>query len=851
MTEPAKKKPYHYQELVDQCGLAGQDILLQAPTGAGKTRAALMPGIHGFARDRDTQLSKYPPRILYGVPMRVLARSFQHEYTETAQGLRDNTPWESHWHPSIQTGEQPEDPLFESRVIFATVDQLLASFLTLPYSLPGRLANINTGVLVGAYLVFDEFHLYPRDQMMLTTLAMLKMLKGVSRFNLMTATFSEPLLHGIAGLLGAEVIANAPDTPLEDGLFADIDRLRGQTRTWQTQPGILTGAAAADLIGGAKRAMVLCNTVDRAQALYQDLRRTLPDHDVVLLHSRFYRSDRRAIEDRVLASLGKESGEDSLHRPMVLVATQVVEVGLDISCDVLISECAPAASLIQRAGRCARWPREGGGPAEGQVHIFQPFDAEGQVSYAPYIDEGNEEICYNTWQELNTPRFDGAVMRFPQEQQLITAAHGAADKAFVSNLEEMIRIRIGEITDCLANRDRGWLGSLIRENTSVPLYVAAKPNDDDTMTSKPWNVEAFSVSRGQVARLMNNALEVGVDADTPLWGGALIREEDSEQPYARSVFRWDGLREGKDAYGHSYTQFAAHPEAISYSSDLGLAFYPGQYQAEGQRVETRNDYERPLYHAERYYEHIHGLYLAYTRPIQTGKRALSALQGEFLYPLGRMCTRIGLNAEQGEQVMRLTLALHDIGKLNQPWQAWCRAWQQERVRRGGRVGIDLDDPAPLAHTDFDTASIQERTWQKELKHAPRGTHAVESAQAAAGLLWDVVEDDLWVSVALAAIMRHHTPDAESCGPFRMVDGGPDAAQQALELCGFEANAGPMAGQLQREFRHSGTDLEDALDMLMPHRTEYLPALMYLLFVRVLRLADQRSGYYWQKYKDDV
>src|SRR5260370_24091273 len=62
---------------------------------------------------------------------------------------------------SIQTGEQSDDPQFESILTFCTIDQLLASFLGIPYGVDGRRANINVGAIVSYYLVFAEYNLYP------------------------------------------------------------------------------------------------------------------------------------------------------------------------------------------------------------------------------------------------------------------------------------------------------------------------------------------------------------------------------------------------------------------------------------------------------------------------------------------------------------------------------------------------------------------------------------------------------------------------------------------------------------------------------------------------------------------
>src|SRR5579871_3286195 len=209
--------PYKYQNRVREMLLAGNDVALQAPTGAGKTRAAISPGVVGLERDAPN----YPPRVIYAVPMRVLAKGFLKEWSNQAieQG------WKPEWTPTIQTGEQPNDPLFQGSVVFATVDQVLASFLNIPYSVPRQLDNINMGAFIGSYLIFDEVHLFPRQEMLLSVLAMLKMLKGISRFMLMSATFSATFMREIGKELGAHVIADEPGTPVSKGLFRDIAML--------------------------------------------------------------------------------------------------------------------------------------------------------------------------------------------------------------------------------------------------------------------------------------------------------------------------------------------------------------------------------------------------------------------------------------------------------------------------------------------------------------------------------------------------------------------------------------------------------------------------------------------------
>lgn len=61
----------------------------------------------------------------------------------------------------VQAGERPEAPELLGDLVFATVDQVLSNTLGVPYSLSASRASLNVGAVLGAYLVCDEFHLFP------------------------------------------------------------------------------------------------------------------------------------------------------------------------------------------------------------------------------------------------------------------------------------------------------------------------------------------------------------------------------------------------------------------------------------------------------------------------------------------------------------------------------------------------------------------------------------------------------------------------------------------------------------------------------------------------------------------
>jgi CRISPR-associated endonuclease/helicase Cas3 len=97
--------------------------------------------------------------------------------------------------------------------------------------------------------------------------------------------------------------------------------------------------------------LVIVNTVERAADLYELLKAQAGGTAVHLIHSRFRPHERQGWKP----ILSKENTSTR-----IIISTQVVEAGVDFSAQVLFTELAPWASLVQRFGRCARYPDEAG-----------------------------------------------------------------------------------------------------------------------------------------------------------------------------------------------------------------------------------------------------------------------------------------------------------------------------------------------------------------------------------------------------------------------------------------------------------------------------------------------------------
>ena len=495
-TNPKPLRPF--QKKVRDLILQGKNVILQAPTGAGKTRAALSPFVNNLGRVG----SSLPHTCLYATPLRVLSTQFHKKYKAVIAHIDDqkSTDYGRYYERlekspvSIQTGEQPDDPQFESLITFCTIDQLLASFLGAPFSMGGRRrANLNVAAVLGSYLVLDEYHLYPlRDEescygARTTVLSMLSLLQEITPFVLMTATLSRNLLDKLKVLLNAEIVTVDDEKELNE-------IAQGRHRYFEVAKTAMS--AESILARHDKCSLVICNTVLRAQQCYWQLKELAQQRgiEIVLLHSRLTTEDRAKRSEMIMEQLGPDNWKNGeyLSRDLIVVATQVVEVGLDISVQALHTEIAPANSLIQRAGRCARFAKQ-----VGHVIIYDlPTNEEGKrVSALPYDDK----LCQNTFAALQ--QFDPSQpIGFPEEQSLIDAVHTEDDQLLLEHFAKRRGEILTQMFTSLKEHTSSVFSNLIRD--VVQTQVLIHDNPDEAIKETPWRWQSFALHPASLASHM-------------------------------------------------------------------------------------------------------------------------------------------------------------------------------------------------------------------------------------------------------------------------------------------------------------------------------------------------------------
>lgn len=194
----------------------------------------------------------------------------------------------------------------------------------------------------GCDVIMDEIHTYS-EQSQAMVLKLIEALQALNcRIHIGTATMPSVLYDRILSMLGG--VNNVYEVRLDEKLLDGFDRHIVRKFESQEETNEIVERALAD----AMKVLFVCNRIDRAQNLFQDLEAKYPKIKKMLIHSRFKRGDRARLESQLLSEYNQSS--DSC----IVVSTQVVEVSLDISFDLMITDCAPIDALIQRFGRINR-----------------------------------------------------------------------------------------------------------------------------------------------------------------------------------------------------------------------------------------------------------------------------------------------------------------------------------------------------------------------------------------------------------------------------------------------------------------------------------------------------------------
>ena len=357
---PNGRDPFDYQRrlaLDPEC----RSRLIEIPTGLGKTAAVVLAWLWNRVLQPDEQARKtWPRRLVYCLPMRTLVEQTQENVQRwlSALGFLEKVGV----HILMGGEEKTEWDIYPERdaILIGTQDMLLSRALNRGYGLGRARWPMHFGLLNNDCLwILDETQLMGVG---LRTSAQLEGLRrilgtvvGCSTWWTSATLDSRPLGTPDHHTIPERLRLSDEDlqTPGVRGRVAAVKRLSAFPIFLASDSAKIVdpyldqlAAAVIDRHQPETTTIVILNRVNRAQGLISALekiakKQTLPRR--ILIHSRFRPLERDALSQQI-----KEPGEK------IIVATQAIEAGVDISARTLITELAPWPSLVQRFGRCNR-----------------------------------------------------------------------------------------------------------------------------------------------------------------------------------------------------------------------------------------------------------------------------------------------------------------------------------------------------------------------------------------------------------------------------------------------------------------------------------------------------------------
>jgi len=417
-----------------------RNCLIRIPTGFGKTAGVTIAWLWNRVHRGDND---WPRRLVLCLPMRTLVEQTERAVREWLERAKLTQQVGVH---VLLGGLSPSDWHLEPEadaVLIGTQDMLLSRALNRGYGSGRARWPMEHGLLnVDCLWVMDEI------QLMDVGLATSAQLQAFANTDEHDDKLPRPRrTWWMSATLQRNWLCRAPALTEVDSLpIIQLERPEQAGPLWTVEKAIrvenvpaFEDAKAqtwADIVAKTHKAtqggitLAVTNTVKSARELLAVLAARskksdplLGGVDLRLVHSRFRGAERRRWTTEFLAREHCKPGSNR-----IIVATQVVEAGVDISADALVTELAPWAALVQRFGRCARY----GG--SGQIIVID----------RRHSDESAKKINPKDDQERSSKRADAdRKTSLPYELAEVEAAakaimllNGAADPSALEKFEK-------------------------------------------------------------------------------------------------------------------------------------------------------------------------------------------------------------------------------------------------------------------------------------------------------------------------------------------------------------------------------------------------------------------------------
>lgn len=322
---------------------ARKHTLVTAPTGAGKT---------------DFLLRRCKGRVFYTLPFQASINAMYDRIRNDLKGT-DAQVHLLHAASSLKVREHDVEERILQHHLGASVKVLT----------PHQMASIVFGIkgfeamlldFKGCDVILDEIHTYASETQAIV-LKIIEILKSIGcRIHVGTATMPSVLYNKILDMLGGK--SEVYEVTLPDEILYTFNRhIIHKVEDIESCAVIIKSSVEDN-----KKLLIVCNQVKRAQQLYDDICINYPNVAKMLIHSRFKRGDRANLETAL------KERYNSASNACIVISTQVVEVSLDISFDVMITESAPIDALIQRFGRINRKRTDETIGKYKDIYVIQP-----------------------------------------------------------------------------------------------------------------------------------------------------------------------------------------------------------------------------------------------------------------------------------------------------------------------------------------------------------------------------------------------------------------------------------------------------------------------------------------------
>jgi CRISPR-associated endonuclease/helicase Cas3 len=366
---------YHYfEELWRSLNEGNQLILLQAPTGAGKTEAVLAPFLRSLVHGEREWHS-----LLYVLPTRSLVFSMFHRICKALDVCK-------HFFRKSEKviidydygGFTPFKAFIEGDLTITTYDTLL--YTSYGFRSYGHHHLLSMGKIAGSLVILDEIQLLQDScwySLSLLPYHIVNLVVFGATVIVMTATLPYLLVEEVEKALKLFERLQGMEYPrISIRMNPNMDIVKRGEVNVNIEEGKLLNSIFDIAKNHEKPMLFIFNTVERAVKAYCQLTRN-GYNNVTLLHSRIVNGERKERESYF-------EKKDHVDNDLIVVATQVVEAGLDYDFKTVATEISPIDSLIQRLGRCGR-------RYDGVAFVFKDLDQTKSV-YPEIVVSETERI---------------------------------------------------------------------------------------------------------------------------------------------------------------------------------------------------------------------------------------------------------------------------------------------------------------------------------------------------------------------------------------------------------------------------------------------------------------------------